>query len=211
MPKKIIPSANRSLVNLKADAKNNSKAFNDMWGVAKKAQFLLRPQKMDPNNPKKPATHTNMHGKTVVVPQRMNRAMRKHPMKVLVSAAAAQAAKILSEDGANVRVDQFGENSIGAMPRVSEGAQLEFERFLISYSQTVFEKALAIRDSMGMHSKVTEGCMSAACKITNSEIVAAGGVAPGTLVIEKSTKRSKKKAQEEQGTEGAEAAVPSEA
>lgn len=194
MPKTVIPTARRSMVNLRADAKSNAKAINDVWQISKKAQFLLRPQKMDSQNPKKPAKQKNMRGEMVVVPQRMNRVTRKHPLRVLLSAAAAEASATLASDGARLRTEQAGENSVGALPAISKGAEIAFEQFIISYCQTVFDKALSIRDSIGLHSKVTEGCMNAACKITNNELIGAGGIAPGVLMIEKATmKKTKKK------------------
>lgn len=206
MPKKIIPSARKSLVNLRTDAKANAKQHDIMWGVAKKCATFLRPQKMDSKNPKKPATQKNFRGDTVVVPQRLNRVTRKHPLRVLLSAATAEVAAQLEREGAVVRNEQAGENSVGALPQISKGAELEFERLLIGYSQTVFAKAASIRDSIGIHSKVTAGSMQAACRITNLEIIAAGGIAPGVLVMEKATKKKKAKK-----VETAEEAVPTEA
>jgi hypothetical protein len=210
MPKKVVvPSARRSLVNLRADAKANAKALNDVWGIAKKSQFLLRPQKMDATNPKKPAKQKNLRGEMVTVPQRMNRVMRKHPLRVLLSAAAAETAATLDLNGQHLRTENMGENSIGALPAISKGAELEFERFIVNYCQTVFEKALSIRDCIGMHTKVTEGSMSAACKITNSEISGAGGIAPGVLVLDKTKKKVTKK--KDNAAEIAEDAMPPEA
>jgi hypothetical protein len=190
--KKKIRSADQSFVNLRSDAKQNAQSFNNLWRVADKSMGFLRKPKM---NGKKRATQKNVKGVEVVVPQRANKTIRKFPLRVMLSGAASQAGAVLASETKSLRVDAAGEvNVSGALPSISKGAELLIEKFLITYAKTATANAVAIRDSLKVHKKTTEGCMAAACEILNGELRNTGGIAPGTLLLgKKSIKRRKAK------------------
>ena len=197
MPKKP-PSSKASITNSRADAKAMARTYNSVWGVAKHAPLFLRRAKMvGTGKTKKRATFKNRKGEDVPIPQKMNRTVRRFPLRVLLSAAAANAAQIVKDEATLMRSegDVTGEATVsGALPDISRGAELAFEHALVAYAQTAFRNAIAIKDAVGMHKKVTIGSMNAGVKILNDQLQACTGIAPGIFVPDKPSKGKSKKA-----------------
>jgi hypothetical protein len=192
-------SSDKSIANLRSDAKKSVQTFNNLWRTAHKSPGLLKKPKM---NGKKRATQLNKKGEEVVVPQRLNKTMRRFPLRVMLSGAAAQVGARLSSEASKLRVDAAGEvNVSGALPAFSRGAEMLVEKFLISYAKTAVANSIAIRDSLKMHKKTTENCMSAACEILNMELQNAAGIAPGKLILTKKTIKKRKAACPEGATD----------
>jgi len=188
--KKKIHSSDQSFVNLRSSAKESAHAYNNLLRVANKAPGMLRKPKMIG---KKRATQKNMNGVEIPIPQRMNKTIRRFPIRTMLSGAASQFGALLVSESNKLHVDASGEvNVSGAMPAISKGAELLIEKFLISYAKTAVANAVAIRESIKMHKKTTEGCMSAACEILNGELQNAAGISPGTLMIEKKAVKRRK-------------------
>lgn len=204
--KKKIRSSDQSFYNLRSDAKQSSQMFNNLWRVADKSQGFLRKPKM---NGKKRATQKNAHGVEIPIPQRLNKTVRRFPLRAMLSGAASQIGATLASETKNLRVDAAGEvNVSGAMPSISKGAELLIEKFLISYCKTATANAMAIRESMKLHKKTTEGCMAAACEILNGELQSSSGIAPGTLMLEKKVvkrRKGKEEAPAQESVDGADA------
>lgn len=189
MAKQKIRSSDASFANLRADAKSSGQMLNGLWRVAHKSQGFLRKPKIVN---KKRATQKDARGKHVPVPQRLNKTIRRFPLRVMLSAAAARVGATLATETKQLRVDAAGEvNVSGALPSISKGAELMIEKFLISYCKTAMSNAVAIRDTMNMHKTLTEGSMLAACEILNGEMRTAAGIAPGALLLDKRNPKRK--------------------
>ena len=159
-----------------------------MWALTSKAPlFLRRPKMIGSGKSKTRATYKNRRGDEVVVPQKMNRVIRRFPLRVLISAATANAAAILGEEAKSMRIDANvkGEGVSGALPQISKGAEIAIEHALVAYAQSAFQNALAFRDSMKLHKKVTAGAMQAATRILNGQLASSTGLAPGLFLQER--------------------------
>ena len=153
---------------------------------------------------KKRATYTNKKGNEVVIPQKMNRCIRRFPLRVLLSAAAANAAATFANEGNAMRIDIKGESKVsGAMPAMSKGAEMAIEYALIAYAQSAFHCALGIKDGMGVHKKVTSGSMQAGIRILNRQLQSCTGLSPGAYTLDKKIKsaRTRKNAKAEIGVD----------
>ena len=185
------PSSKASITNTRADAKAVAKIYNKAWSVTNHAPlFLRRPKMVGNGKSKKRATYLNKKGEEVPIPQKANRCTRRFPLRVLLSAAAANAAETLNNDAKLMRSELTGEASVsGALPDVSRGAEVAIEYALIAYAQSAFQNALEIRDAVGMHKKVTNGAMSAGVNILNDQLSTCTGITPGVYLTDK--KRAK--------------------
>ena len=67
---------------------------------------------------------------------------------------------------------------------------------------------MRLKNSMGMHEKVSLGCMNAAAEIVNKEVFKTSTLAPGRVLVTSSRKASKKgkKGKDAEAAEDAEAA-----
>lgn len=190
-------SSKLSIVNTRNDAKAVAKTYNRTWSVTNAAPlFLRRPKLIGTGKSKKRATYRNKKGEDVPIPQKANRCVRRFPLRVLLSAAAASAAETIANDAKMMRTEVHGEAGVsGALPDISRGAEVAIEFALVAYAQSAFQNALAIRDAVGIHKKVTNGAMSAGTKILNDQLAACTGLAPGTYLVDKKrAKPIKKKA-----------------
>ena len=178
-------SAEKSGKSLRQDAIALAKATNTAWAVAKKAPLFLRKSKfVGSGKSKKRATMTNRFGVEVPVPQRANRCFRTATLKTLLSGAAASVNELLKGEAEAMKTKVTGEASVAAsLPKLSIGAEIELEHALAAYTQTIFDAAVQIKDSMSMHSKVSAGCMSAACDIVNKNVFTSSTLAPGAVCV----------------------------
>lgn len=193
------PSSKLSFVNVRSDGKEISKSYNAMWNCVSKAPlFLRRPKMVGVGKTKSRATYKNKRGEDTIIPQKINRCIRRFPLRVLLSAATANAAAILGKEAEAMRVDSKGEANVsGALPNVTKGAELALEHAFVAYAQSAFSNAISIRDSMKMHKKVTTGAMSAATRILNSQLSSGTGISPGNFLVDKKRKIAKKKPKKE--------------
>ena len=169
--------------------------------MSKAPLFLRRPKMVGVGKTKSRATYKNKKGEDTIIPQKINRCVRRFPLRVLISAAAANAAAILGKEAGAMRVDCKGEATVsGALPNLTKGAELALEHAFVAYAQSAFANALAIRDSMKMHKKVTAGSMSAATRILNSQLTSGAGISPGSFMLDKKRKIAKKKPKKEAQT-----------
>ena len=191
-----IVSSKLSQTNLRNDAKFVNQTHNRLWACTRVAPlFLRRPKMVGVGKNKRRATYVNKRGENVPIAQTSNRCVRRFPLRVLLSAATANAASILRNEAALMRVAVKGEVVSGALPQISKGGEIALENALIAYAQTAFQFALDIKDSIKMHKKVTAGAMSAATKILNSQLTASTSLAPGMYFLDRkpSVKRKAKK------------------
>ena len=79
---------------------------------------------------------------------------------------------------------------------MTKGAELAFERVLIAYAKTLFTTAVEIKNSIGVHGKLTHGAAVAGCNIANSDIFA-NGLNPGKAVFLAQRKKKKRAPKEE--------------
>lgn len=183
------PSSKASILNVRGDAKATQRRYNSLWSVANRAPlFLRRPKMIGTGKSKKRATYKNRRGEEVPIPQKMNRCVPRFPLRVLLSAAAANAAETIKHEAELMHStdDVTGEATVsGGLPDISRGAELAFEHAIVCYAQTAFRNALAIRDSVGAHKKVTVGSMNAAVKILNNQLHSCTSVAPGVFLPDK--------------------------
>ena len=198
MGKKRVWSSQQSSKNIQADNKNVQKSFNSMWSVANKSQlFLRKPKFVGVGKHRKRATMTSF-GKDVVVPQKTNKCTRRHPIRVMISAAVAECAIQLKDECETLRNTACGEReSAPFLPSIQPGAELLIEQAVVAYTQGVFDKASRMRESLDMHKKVTSGAMQAAVEITNRQIFGATSTGPGIFVpsnLKQKALRSKKNA-----------------
>lgn len=202
MPSSKIWSAEKSAKLLRSDASALQKATNSSWGIAKKTPlFLRKPKYVGSGKSKKRATMINMHGKQVPVPQRANRCFRSSALKVLLSGAAAEVDALLKSEGESLKTKVNGEAHVAAsLPKLSVGAELALEHALVAYTQTVFDAAKRMKDSMKLHGKVSAGCMSAAADIVNKAVFSSSTLAPGQFVYS-SAKRAKRTGAKKTGKE----------
>lgn len=189
-------SSQLSAKNVVLSAKESQKYYNATWSVARKAPlFLRKPKLVGTGKNKKRATMVRF-GKEVPVPQKTNRCSRRHPVRVLLSAAAAECAETLREENELLRTGAEGEREVAPMlPAIQPGAELLIEHALTAYAQTVFANAVDIKDSVQAHKKVTKGCMEAAVEIANRRVFDAADMAPGVVISAPPAKRSQKKSQ----------------
>jgi hypothetical protein len=191
-----VQSSQLSAKNVVLSAKESQKYYNATWSVARKAPlFLRKPKLVGTGKNKKRATMVRF-GKEVPVPQKTNRCSRRHPVRVLLSAAAAECAETLREENELLRTGAEGEREVAPMlPAIQPGAELLIEHALTAYAQTVFANAVDIKDSVQAHKKVTKGCMEAAVEIANRRVFDAADMAPGVVISAPPAKRSQKKSQ----------------
>ena len=178
-----VQSSQLSAKNIVSSAKESQKYYNATWSVARKAPlFLRKPKFVGTGKNKKRATMIRF-GKEVPVPQKTNRCSRRHPVRVLLSAAAAECAETLREENELLRTGAEGEREVAPMlPAIQPGAELLIEHALTAYAQTVFANAVDIKESVKMHKKVTKGCMEAAIEIANRRVFAAAGMTPCVVI-----------------------------
>lgn len=178
--KPTVMTAQRSMKNLRESAKLSAKKQNVLWTLTKKTPLFLRRAKMDG---KKRATKKNSKGEIVDVPQKVNRVSRRHPLRLLLSAAAASVAETLADDSSKMHTDTSGETIHTALPNLSAAAESLLEHALVSYTQSIFSRALAITKHVKKHAKVTGGSVRAAAEIVNGEMESSLSMAGGTLGV----------------------------
>jgi hypothetical protein len=188
-------SAERSSKQIRSDFQSVSKATNLAWSCAKKAPlFLRKPKYIGSGKQRKRATMTGRNGKEVPVPQRANRCVRTAVFKTLLSGAAASVNELLKAEGASFKTEVQGEASVAAsLPKLSPSAEIMLEHALSTYTQTIFDVATRIKDSMNLHNKVSVGCMQAACEIVNRSVFSASSMQPGVVIIDAPSRKSKSK------------------
>ena len=183
---------------------NNEKIENVLKPTDMEAMsFKKLRKKLDPKK-RYFVEYTNKKGNEVVIPQKMNRCIRRFPLRVLLSAAAANAAATFANEGNAMRIDIKGESKVsGAMPAMSKGAEMAIEYALIAYAQSAFHCALGIKDGMGVHKKVTSGSMQAGIRILNRQLQSCTGLSPGAYTLDKKIKsaRTRKNAKAEIGVD----------
>lgn len=203
-------SAERSAKNLRADSVNLARTTNAAWSVATKAPLFLRKAKTVGSGKQKKRATMMRRGQEVLVPVKTNRAIKKVALKAMLSAAAQSAAATLAAEAEAMNVSVSGEAAVAAaLPSLSKGAELAIEHALVSYTQTIFDTAVRIKDSLAkpkgdgsgtmipMHAKVTVGCMSAAADLVNRKTFQTTGLAFGNPIPNLKpapTKKAKKKA-----------------
>ena len=169
-------SAELSLKNLRSDARKVAKASSVAWSVAKKAPLFQRAPKSGSSS--KP---------------RLRRCIRRAVFKTMLSGAAAEATALLKEESERLGVEFSGEATVSpALPTLSAGAELAIEHVVCSYASLLFDTAVRLKSSLGVHSKVTVGAAQAAAAIVNRELASAVAVAPGITVPEKTLKRKRR-------------------
>ena len=175
-----VKSADASVAQIRADVRKSAKAFNSTWGIADKSGLFLKKQKMvGTGKDRRPATITTSDGKTKLAPRRTNRCLRRHALKVLMSAAVHDAAQSCELENFSMSHEIMGENPRApALFTISKGATLLVEHALAAYCQSIFKTAISIVDNAGVHQKVTAGAMRAAAEITNTSIQRATAVVP---------------------------------
>ena len=205
MAKAKVFSAEKSAKGIRVDAAKLAKATNIAWSIAKKTPlFLRRPKFIGNGKSKVRATMVNRNGIEVPIPQRKNRCLRTSTIKTLLSGAAASENALLKEEGEILKTTIDGEFSVAAaLPKMSEGAELEFEHALCAFTQSIFDTSVRIKNGMGLHAKVSIGCMLAAAEIVNTDVFASSSLCPGTIVVD--TKRRVVKPKQKKQTVSAEA------
>ena len=190
-------SAERSQKQLFSDAKTNAKAFNSIWSLARKAPLFLRKAKYEGHGKnKRRALMKNRFGVEVPVPQRGNRCLRSATFKALLSGAAASAAEILGEEGADLKQDLNGEAKVASyLPKMTASAEILLEHALSMYASTIFKTAVSLKDDLKIHTKVSHNGMLAAADIVNRDIFSSVSFKPSTYQVE--TKVPKKRAKKQ--------------
>lgn len=175
-----VKSADASVAQVRTDVRKSAKAFNSAWGAADKSGLFLKKMKMTgTGKDRRPATVTGADGKTKLAPRRTNRCLRRHALKVLLSAAVHDAAQTTELEAFSMATESLGENPRApGLFTMSKGATLLFEHALASYCQSIFKTAVSIVDNANVHQKVTAGAMRAAAEITNTSIQRAVALAP---------------------------------
>jgi len=188
-------SAEKSAKSLRADATKLAKATNVAWSIAKRTPlFLRRPKFVGSGKSKTRAMMTNRHGIDAPIPQRKNRCLRSATIKALLSGAAASVDQLLKAEAGTLKTQIDGELSVAAsLPKLSEGAEIELEHALSTYAATIFDRAVRIKNSMKIHSKVSQGAMVAAVDIVNREVFASSTMCPGKIVVDQKRRIVKKK------------------
>lgn len=207
-----VKSADASVFQIRSDARRSSKGYNQAWGHAEKSGFFLKKQKMvGIGKDRRPATVTDRDGKQKITPRRTNRCLRRHAIKILLSASISDAAKNLELENGELAFEPSGENARApALFTISKGATLLFEHALAAYTQSIFSTAVNIVDNAGVHMKPTAGAVKAAVEIVNTKIQRATSTAPFVFnanpyykAAEKKKTRSSRKARGEEGADGA--------
>lgn len=205
MPK--VKSADASVAQIRSDVRKSAKAFNSSWGAAEKSGLFLKKQKMvGTGKDRRAATVTGADGKTKLAPRRTNRCLRRHAIKVLLSAAIHDAAQNTEMENGEMATESLGENTRApALFTISKGASLLFEHALASYTQSIFKTACNIVDNSGVHMKPTAGAMRAAAEITNTSVQRAASIVPFVFNANEYAKPAKKVTGKKQPVEAAEA------
>lgn len=175
-----VKSADASVAQIRSDARKSAKFFNAAWGVADKSGVFLKKQRMvGVGKERRAATVTGADGKQKLAPRRTNRCLRRHAMKVLLSAAIHDVAQTAEQENVAMALEPLGENARApALFTISKGATLMFEHALAAYTQSIFKTAVNIVDNAGVHMKPTSGAMRAAAEIVNTNVQRATSVAP---------------------------------
>ena len=191
---------------MREDAVSVGRAAAAAWYGAAKSPYMQKKAKMVGTGRSKKRATMMRNGKEVLVPVKTNRCLRKSAVKALFSGAAHAAAQQLAAEAGDMEVEVNGEaNVAAALPAYKRGVDLLLEHALIAYAQTIFDVAVRIKTSMGIHQKVTTGCMAAACAIVNKKVFATSGIAPGVVPLDfvKSKKKATKKAKKASTAQGA--------
>jgi hypothetical protein len=155
---------------------------------------LRKPKYIGTGKARKRAMMTNRQGKEVPIPQRANRCVRTAVFKTILSGAAASVNEVLKSEGDAMKTAVQGEASVAAsLPKLSVGAEIALEYAISSYTKTIFDAAVRIKDSMNMHNKVSMGCMQSACEIVNSSVFSSSSMNPGAVFVDTKTRQTKSK------------------
>ena len=190
-----LPSSRRSEATLRADAKASSRTFSNAWVAARRATlYIKKPQVIGSGRNKRLKTTIDKNGKTRTASIRTKMAGGKHAYKMLVSAAAAEVADVVAGECEQLRGESGGElKHAPLLPNLTDAARHVLDQALIAYAQTHFSAAVAIKDRVGMHSKVSEGCMHAACQVVDQRIATSASFNVGSLPVGASVPVSKPK------------------
>jgi hypothetical protein len=162
MTKTKTTAAKKSVSQMLQASKHVKKALNDTWGAAASAPMFRKRQ-----NATSAATGDNADG----IRTRRVSLINKHAYKVAASGAAQNAFAVLQDDAKAVRVRMASESKRSPwLPSLSSGAIVLLENFLCAYAQHATENAKAIKDSLGVHKRISGDLMKAGYSATNDAV-----------------------------------------
>jgi hypothetical protein len=194
MPKKV-DAIKASPLAILANARRARRSYDKTWNLASKAPLFCKISKK-----KLP------DGKTKET-RRTARLIGSHAVKIALSGAALNAAKVFSEDCAHLRMEADAEaKSAPWLPALSGGARMILEQFLCALAQEAALKAHFVREGSGNskrlnrhHARLGWDCVSETVFGTAAALPRAMITVP--LQKKKEGKKKADKGEEEEGEE----------
>lgn len=168
-----IASLSKDDLNLKNCAFQRTKGINRMWAVAEACPLFRKPSGVDKKKKKKGAAAT-----------RINRVLNSHTITTLASGAAGNAAALLYGETQVMRLDTVAETAKYPIVKpFSKACTLMLSKALAAYCGEAFQNAVAIKEGMGKHSKVTVRSTVAGTNILHKKLSAATAMVPPKIAV----------------------------
>ncbi len=172
-----VASLSKDDLNLKNCAFQRTKGINRMWAVAEACPLFRKPSGVDKNDKKKKK-------KKGAATTRINRVLNSHTITTLASGAAGNAAALLYGETQVMRLDTVAETAKYPIVKpFSKACTLMLGKALAAYCGEAFQNAVAIKDGMGKHSKVTVRSTVAGTNILHKKLSAATAMVPPKIAV----------------------------
>lgn len=169
-----VASLSKDDLNLKNCAFQRTKGINRMWAVAEACPLFRKPSGVDKKSKKK-------KGKAAT---RINRVLNSHTITTLASGAAGNAAAVLYGETQVMRLDTVAETSKYPIVKpFSKPCTLLLSKALAAYCGEAFQNAVAIKNGMGKHTKVTVRSAVAGTNILHKKLSAATAMVPPKIAV----------------------------
>lgn len=169
-----IASLSKDDLNLKNCAFQRTKGINRMWAVAEACPLFRKPSGVDKKKKKKKGAAAT----------RINRVLNSHTITTLASGAAGNAAALLYGETQVMRLDTVAETSKYPIVKpFSKACTLMLSKALAAYCGEAFSNAVAIKEGMGKHSKVTVRSTVAGTNILHKKLSAATAMVPPKIAV----------------------------
>ena len=174
-----IASLSKDDLNLKNAAFQRTKGVNRMWSVAESCPLFRKPSgvgKTDKSGKKKK--------KKDKAQTRINRVLNSHTVTTLASGAAGNAAAVLFGETQDMRLDTVAETTkYPILHPWSKACTLMLTKALAAYCGEAFANAVAIKEVMGKHSKVTVRSTLAGTNILHKKLAGATALVPPKMAV----------------------------
>jgi len=202
----------RSMLNFQNAGVQSRKQMGVLWSQANQCPMWKqeRTRKKDKETGQllpHPLKKHKQSGKMVPNKIRSNRVLSQGTVKTMVSGAAAAVGAMIYEEARALRCDVTPEDPrYPVQPSFGLGPHMSAELPLTAYIQDIFHTAVAMKNAVGMHKKVSTEGMRIAADLVNQRIAGATGFMPPAVPIRQKrrvvAKKPKEAKEAKEGEEG---------